>query len=199
MEKQVWIFRLLNSASLSDLESVEILLHHLASLAAPTHYVALQVDHCQLELEMIWWTISGKEVAGVPYSQHRQYRWQPAQKKGFLFVEGAILHNITNTRLSMCDWIFFLSLQCISDHQWRCQSVKSGSRWWRWRIQATRQRRRQLWRWHDNMYHILVEDIATIIWNKEIFWLKSILRSWPGQKCSCWRGVRMERERWEAI
>ena len=54
MEKQVWLFRLLNSANLSDLESVEILLHHLASLAAPTHYVALQVDHCQLELEMIW-------------------------------------------------------------------------------------------------------------------------------------------------
>ena len=54
MEKQVWLFRLLNSASLNDLESVEILLHHLASLAAPTHYVALQVDHCQLELEMIW-------------------------------------------------------------------------------------------------------------------------------------------------
>ena len=54
MDKQVWLFRLLNSASLSDLESVEILLHHLASLAAPTHYVALQVDHWHLELEMIW-------------------------------------------------------------------------------------------------------------------------------------------------
>ena len=54
MEKQVWLFRLLNSASLNNLESVEILLHHLASLAAPTHYVALQVDHCQLGLAMIW-------------------------------------------------------------------------------------------------------------------------------------------------
>ena len=54
MDKQVWLFRLLNSANLSDLESVEILLHHLASLAAPTHYVALQVDHCQLGLAMIW-------------------------------------------------------------------------------------------------------------------------------------------------
>ena len=53
MDKQVWLFRLLNNASLSDLESVEILLHHLASLAAPTHYVALQVDHCQLGFAMI--------------------------------------------------------------------------------------------------------------------------------------------------
>merc|ERR1719350_808759 len=50
MEKQVWIFRLLNSASLSDLESVEILLHHLASLAAPTHYVALQAKKSLVSL-----------------------------------------------------------------------------------------------------------------------------------------------------
>ena len=54
MDKQVWLFRLLNSASFSNLESVEILLHHLASLAAPTHYVALQVNHCQLGLARIW-------------------------------------------------------------------------------------------------------------------------------------------------
>ena len=43
MEKQVSLFRHLSLTCLTNLESVEHLLQHLAKVAPPTHYLALQV------------------------------------------------------------------------------------------------------------------------------------------------------------
>ena len=43
MEKQVSLFRHLSLTCLTSLQSVEQLLQHLAKVAPPTHYLALQV------------------------------------------------------------------------------------------------------------------------------------------------------------
>ena len=46
------LFRHLSLTCLTNLEDVEQLLHHLAQLAPPTHYVALQVNFIKIQQEV---------------------------------------------------------------------------------------------------------------------------------------------------
>jgi len=50
MEKQVSLFRHLSLTCLTNLQSVEQLLHHLAKVAPPTHYLALQAKKALVSL-----------------------------------------------------------------------------------------------------------------------------------------------------
>ena len=67
MDKQVSLFRHLSLTCLTNLEDVDQLLHHLAQLAPPTHYVALQVDQ---NTTGGWSTIQAKKslVSLIPNS-----------------------------------------------------------------------------------------------------------------------------------
>ena len=132
MDKQVWLFRLLNSASLSNLESVEILLHHLASLAAPTHYVALQVDHCQLELEMIWWKNFRQRNRWCHLFPTQTTLMRNCSKERFTrrVDEDVTMHNFTIIRF-WCVIERFFFIKCLTDHQkgislWRVAQGDGG-------------------------------------------------------------------------